>query len=87
MGDLVGQHNGAVGCLAELQLEVHQINADLLHEAPQQVVDRKGILLDQVDLLLGGQLESQGVISTVSSACSSTPTRTTMEALISRRCV
>ena len=60
--DLIGQDDGAVGGLAELQLEVHQSYAALAPEGLQDLVDAEGVLLDEVDLLPGSQLQGQSVI-------------------------
>ena len=49
--DLVGQHDGAVGQAAELQLEVDEADIEFLADIGQDVVDPEGIGVDGVDLL------------------------------------
>ena len=60
--DLVSQHDGSVGHLAEFQLEVHQRHAALGPERLQHLVDSEGIVLDGLDLLCRGQFQCQRVI-------------------------
>ena len=60
--NLVRQHDGAVAGLAELQLEVDQLDARLLQEAAQELVDFQGIAGNQLDLLLGGPAHGGDVV-------------------------
>ncbi len=59
--DFVSQHNGPVAQPAKLQLEIHQINADFLHKALQQLVHAESIVLNLLDFFFCGQLQRQGV--------------------------
>ena len=61
--DLVGQHDLAVRGLAELQLEIHQVDAHALQEALEQGVDAEGVVLDEVDLLPGSHLQGHSMVS------------------------
>ena len=60
--DLVGQDDGAVGQAAELKLEVDQADVGIQQNLFQHFVDLKGVLGDGVQLFLGGQVESQGIV-------------------------
>ena len=60
--DLVGQDDGAVGQAAELDLEVDQADVGIQQDLLQHFVDLEGVLGDGIDLFLGGQAESQGIV-------------------------
>ena len=60
--DLIGEDDLAVDGLAELELKVDERDAALAPKCLERVVDGEGILLDELDLLPGRELECNGVI-------------------------
>ena len=59
---LVGKDDGAVRQAAELELEVHELDAVLEQQRLEQLVYAEGVALDGLDLLRRGELEGQGVV-------------------------
>ena len=59
---LVGEDDGPVAQAAELELEVHKLDAVLEQQRLEQLVYEEGVALDGLYLLRRGELESQGVV-------------------------
>ena len=60
--DLIRQHDGPIGQTAELHFEVHQNDAPVRPNLPEQPVDLKSIAPDQGQLRPCGQLQCRRVV-------------------------
>ena len=59
--DFVSQNDGAIGQLAELELEVYQVNINLFEVLFEDFVDLECVGSNLVQLLSGAQLHCQSV--------------------------
>ena len=60
--DFVGQNDGSVGRLAELQLEIDQLHSALQEELLKVIVHAEGVVGNRVHVLAGGPAAGQDVV-------------------------